>query len=263
MFTLTDITISELRASLARCQDLLGPAAGIPEPGPARMHVFAYGDYSIEMQATLLAARPQTVILNTPSGFWGHNYGAAAQCFDSQAVARLKAAGIKVLGYTTSGYAGKGSAGHRRAFVSLDNVMRQVTDMSVLDGVDGVFLDEVDSYPKASDRQYYSIVCKGSRDHELVVWANPGVNNVDEWLFGQFDMVHCSEIWQAGQAVSPVMARHTLQVAVAGYGPSWTLESARAAMRDAYSKGIASAYCGAASWTALPPFLRELADGFR
>ncbi len=243
---------------------ILVPPVVVPVPPVARMHVFAYGDFSERDVSLLIAARPAVAVVNTPSGFWGRNYGAVAQCWSRSAIEALQAVGTHVLGYTTSGYAGKGSAGHPLSYVSLDNVLDQITKMATEDDVDGIFLDEVDADPSPTDKEYYAKCVDLAHSLSLRIWGNAGVNGVAEWLFNgsEFDIIHCTEQWRAGQSISPIMSRYFTHVAVAGYG-AWTLTEAKSAMQTAYDQGVAYAYCGAQDWTTLPPFLVELAEVFR
>jgi hypothetical protein len=228
----------------------------------SRMHCFSYGDFSHEDAVFLIAAHPNVVVLNSPSGFWGKNYGSIAQCWPKDRISELRARGTRVLGYTTSGYAGKGSGGHPLSYASLSNVLEQIERMILLDGVDGIFLDEVDSYPSMIDQNYYKACVDRAHLAGASIWGNAGTNEAHDWLFLNFDIVHCTEQWQAGQSVSPVMLSHKSKIAVAGYG-DWTLGAARAAMQDAHSKGVEFAYCGAKDWNTLPTFLIELASDRR
>lgn len=157
---------------------------------PARMLVFSYGSHTLAgYDAKLLATVPYYLVDNVTHGFWGEKNGYDNPAFlDHAGILQMQAAGMKVIGYTSTGYEGSGSAGnHGTYIISLPIVKKQIYNMIVLDGCDGVFFDECSSsltpYPPDNPvtlaKQAYLREC-ASYTQSLggIAWFNTGVNDI-------------------------------------------------------------------------------------
>ncbi|MFH1640245.1 MAG: rhodanese-like domain-containing protein, partial [Chloroflexota bacterium] len=236
------------------------PAVAAPA-GMTRLNMKSYGAHNASYDARLLDIRPQYLVDNPAHGFWGEYTGAYSSPSLLQNVAGMKAAGIKVIGYTSSGYEGRGSAGGQPlSMFTLAMLQKQITNMALLDGVDGVFIDECDSFPDASQKYYLKGLSTLAHSLGIIIWGNTGVDNFDPWYFneGGFDLMQSTERWQ-GQALSAVQQAYGSRISVTGFQSGYTAEDAYNLTLDAWNKGIALCYINNAEYQTIAPWFEQYA----
>jgi len=148
---------------------------------PARMHIFSYGGHTAEYDALLLATVPKYLIDNTAHSFWGEYTGNYSSPALLQNVQGMKDAGMIVIGYTTGAYEGSFSGGpnDKPYLFTVEAVKQQIYNMIVLDGCDGVFIDECSPYPAAGSqkRQYLKALADYAHSLGGLIWFNVGMND--------------------------------------------------------------------------------------
>ncbi len=203
------------------------------------LHMFSYGGHNAAYDARLLKIVPEYLVDNTAHGFWGEYTGNYSSSSLLQNVSGMKAAGMKVIGYTTSGYEGRFSwGGQPLSMFTLSMLQKQITNMARLDGVNGVYIDEVDAYPNATQKQYLKALSTLARNPGIIIWGNTGVDDFDPWFYGEggFDLMQSTEHWKGSTSLSYVQANYGSRISVASYDHN-TLDSALSLTRDAWSKG--------------------------
>lgn len=143
-------------------------------------------------------------------------------------------------------------------------VKKQITNMARLDGVDGVFIDEVGAYPSAVQKQYLKELSTLAHSLGIVIWGNTGVNSFDAWFFndGGFDFMHSTEQW-AGQSLTSTQSAYGSRISVAGFRSTYTAADAVRLTRDAWSKGIRFCYVNNAEYQTIAPWFEQYANAVR
>ncbi len=245
---------------------VLPGSQSVAAPAPVKgMCMFSYGGHNSTYDARLLAIVPEYLIDNTAHGFWGEYTGSYGSSSLLQNVAKMKAAGMKVIGYTSCGYEGRGSAGGQPlSMFYLATVKKQITNMAKLDGVNGVFIDEVDAYPSAVQKQYLKELSTLAHSLGIVIWGNTGVNSFDAWFFndGGFDFMHSTEQW-AGQSVSSTQSAYGSRISVAGFKSTYTATDAVRLTQDAWNKGIRFCYINNAEYQTIASWFEQYANAVR
>ncbi len=252
---------------LAVLSPLLLPASqSLAAPVPVKgMCMFSYGGHNSAYDSRLLAIVPEYLIDNTAHGFWGEYTGSYGSTSLLQNVSRMQAAGMKVIGYTSCGYEGRGSGGGQPlSMFTLASVKKQITNMAQLDGVNGVFIDEVDAYPSATQKQYLKELSTLAHSLGIVIWGNTGVNSFDAWFFGDggFDFVHSTEQW-TGQALTATQKTYGSRISVAGFKSTYAAADAVRLTQDAWSKGIRFCYVNNAEYQTIAPWFEQYANSVR
>ncbi len=244
---------------------LLSPApASAADTGLTRLNMKSYGNHNATYDARILNIRPQFVIDNPPHGLYGEMQG-YNDSWLLQNVKGYQAAGIKVIGYITSGYEGRGGDdGYSSSWYSLEMNKKLITNMALIDRVDGVFIDEVSAYPGAQSKQYLKTLTDLAHSYGLITWGNTGVDQFDEWFFteGGFDYMQSSEAWR-GQALSAVQKKWGSRISVTGFNRSYTADDAYRLTIDAWNKGLAFAYINTTEYTSIAPWFEEYAGMLR
>ncbi len=175
---------------------MLVPIVGLAKPVFATTHALAMVNYATHndnvtnaVMTSIKNAMPAILIDNTDHSLWGLSggYGGTNNC----SVSAYTVLGIGVYGYLTGGYEGT-SYGDARDNVTL-NVAR-VNDMATIDGVTGVFLDEVSAFPDAADKVYLEAIETEADAHGLKLIFNTGVSTFDDtYLMAHADYVMTDE----------------------------------------------------------------------
>lgn len=249
------------------------PASGTPTPtqqpiptGVTRLNMKSYGNHSATYDARILSIRPQYVIDNPPHGLYGEmeNPKYTADWL-LQDVVGYQAAGIKVIGYITSGYEGKGGDdGYASKWYSQATNEMLIRNMADIDGVDGVFIDEISEQPNAASKAYLKALTDLAHSKGLITWGNTGVDDFSEWFFtdGGFDFMQSSESWR-GQSLSSVQQKWGHRISVTGFNRNYTADDAFNLTIDAWNKGIAYAYINTVEYTSIAPWFEEYANRLR
>ncbi|MBE0480238.1 MAG: hypothetical protein IBX68_04600 [Dehalococcoidia bacterium] len=258
--------------ALAVAFAIIGPLAS-PTPTlaqttqPVRLNMFYYGSHSSTIEARLVNIKPEYLITNTAYGFWGEytrNYSSPS-LLQNAAVTRLKSAGIKVIGYTSCGYEGRGSGGGQPLYMfTLDSLKKQIRNMALIDKVDGVFIDEIDSFPNSTQKYYLKELSTLARSLGIIIWGNTGVDNFDPWFFndGGFHLMQATEQW-VGQSLSPVQQAYGSRISVAGFRSWYTVNDAVNLTLNAWNKGIKYAYINTNEYMTIPPWFEQYANTLR
>lgn len=224
----------------------------------------SYGNHNATYDARILAIRPQYVIDNPPHGLYGEmdhqegGYNYSELDYLLQDVAGYQAVGIKVIGYITAGYEGVGGDdGYASKWYSQATNEMLITNMADIDGVDGVFIDEISEQPNVASKAYLKALTDLVHSKGLITWGNTGVDDFSEWFFtdGGFDFMQSSESW-TGQSLSPVQQNYGSQISVTGYKKAYTAD-------DAWNKDIAYAYINTVEHTSIAPWFEEYANRLR
>jgi hypothetical protein len=239
------------------------------------MNMKSYGNHNAAYDARIIQMQPEYVIDNPAHGLYGEmdhqENGVAYEELDYllQDVAGYQAAGIKVIGYITAGYEGgvgedTGGDGYDPYWYSLELNKMLIRNMAELDGVDGVFIDECSSYPKAASKAYLKQLTDLAHSLGLITWGNVGVDDFDEWFFtqGGFDLMQSSEAWQ-GQSLSPVQKKWGQRISVTGFNRTYTARDAYDLTIDAWQKGIAYCYINTVEYVNIAPWFEDYVDRLR
>ncbi|MDP3879417.1 MAG: putative Ig domain-containing protein [Dehalococcoidales bacterium] len=227
--------------------------------------VFHYGPLFDKTDSLVLGVRPQYLVINTSQGLWAKIGGHRSDVFHN--VSKYKAAGIRVIGYITAGYEGTQSGGNIDSkWYTLEMNRKLIQDMALVDGVDGVFIDEISSFPDEKGKAYLKELTDLAHSFGLITWGNVGVNNFDPWFFtkGGFDLMHSSENWH-GQDLSKVQLDWGYRISVTGFSPGYTAQDAFNLTVNAWQKGLAYSYITDSSlgYYDLPAWLEEYAELLR
>lgn len=255
-------------------------ANGSPTSAPAltRFVLKSYGNHDelslssklgrVSYDERVKYVRPQYVIDNPAHGAYGRFYGAGETWLLQKAmIDQYHALGIKVIGYIAGGYEGDGpEGGEPRSFSDLEFNKQTIREMASLDGVDGVFIDEVSEYPELDPRRanYLKELTSLAKSYGLIVWGNTGMDQFSDWFFtqGGFDFMQSSESW-VGQDLSPIQRTYGSRISVTGFKESYTAQDALRLTLDAMDKGLAFAYINDREYTDFAPWFEEYVDMLR
>ena len=238
-----------------------------------QIFVFLYESPSATIISRILNIKPWAVVVNSSHGFWGEfpsgsslpaNYSNAGLWQPAQ-IRQLRAAGIKVIGYTSCGYEGVRSGGGQPASCfTLDVVKKQINNMAALDGVDGVFIDEIDNNPNSLQKPYLQALSTLAHSLGLIIWGNTGTDEMSSWFFGDggFDFMHATEQW-AGQSLSNAESNYGPRISVAGFNAGYVASDAIRLTLDAWNKGIALVYINTVEYITLASWWEAYAAGVR
>lgn len=141
--------------------------------------------------STIKSIRPDMLVDNTPHGFWGELNGYVG-CNPLE----YRPLGIQVFSYIAGGY--EGTLYNN----DTDNLYRNITRIVGIksDSANGVFLDEVSSYPDSTDKIYIDSIYRKCRALGLKLILNPGVNSFDPWLMSHCDYLLSDEQYDGKRA---------------------------------------------------------------
>ena len=239
-----------------------------------RLNMKSYGNHDemsysntlgwVPYDERILNIRPEYVIDNPPHGLYGEMdeqqyHEGYIYPYLLQDVAGYQTAGIRVIGYITSGYEGRGGDdGYNPYWYSLELNKQLIRNMAEIDGVDGVFIDEVSENPDTDSRNYLRELSDLAHSYGLIVWMNTGVDQFSDWYFtsGVADFMQSSEDWQ-GQNLSQVQQDFGSQISVTGFRYSYTAQDAYELTIDAWKKGLAYSYINDVEYTSIAPWFEE------
>lgn len=264
----------------------LTPLPVIPVPPPpippiptglCRINLKSYGNHDeisfsnklgkVPYDERIKYVKPVYLIDNPPHGLYGEMdeeryHEGYTYSYLLQDVAGMQALGIKVIGYVTCGYEGKGGGDHYASkWYSLSMLKKLITNMAVIDKVDGVFIDECSESPNSTSKTYLKTLTDLAHSYGLIVWGNTGVDQFDSWFFtsGGFDLMQSSEEW-VGQTLSPVQSAYGSRIGVTGFKKNYTLANAVSLTRDAWDKGIEFCFINDREYTDFAPWFEDYAD---
>ena len=221
-----------------------------------KLNLIYYGIHNNEVEQQILNVCPEFLISNTMHGLWGAIFGEDTNWLLHDVTAYNEAQ-IKVIGYITGGYEGRRSTGGIDPFwYSLEKNMGYITNMAVIDQVDGIFIDECTAMPDGPSKNYLQALTEHAHSHGLITWGNVGVDSFDPWYLtdGGFDFIHSTEAW-CDKDLTSVQSIYGKRLSVAGLMTSTTtLEEAVHLTIRALQKGIAYCYITPA-YTMLPEWL--------
>ena len=223
-----------------------------------RINLIYYGNHTPKIDARILKIRPQYVIINSPHSLWGEVSGVNVL----RDIAEYKTAGIKVFGYITGGYEGSGSNGIlSRKWYTMEMNQTLIKNMAVIDLVDGIFIDECNSFPGPDSRVYLKNLTDAAHRYGLLTWGNVGEAQLSNWFFtgGGFDMMHSDEDW-SGRSLSQVQHDWGNWISVSGIKPGYNARDAFNLTIKAWQMGLAYCYITDFGYTSIPAWLEDYAD---
>jgi hypothetical protein len=143
----------------------------------------AYSEYD-GVRNTILAAKPDILIDNTPGGLYGPG-NSNSGCIPSYYTPH----GIEVYSYITGGYEGTTRDPDTTSLAK--NLLR--IDAIAADGATGVFLDEVSGTLNSAKRAYIQAIFDRCIAKRLKLILNTGVSTFDTWLFDRCDYIMTDE----------------------------------------------------------------------
>jgi hypothetical protein len=230
-----------------------------PADGVVPFAINYYGDETPDVKTAMLNIRPQYLICDTANSLWGKIADEGSSIFTD--ISDYRAVGIKVIGYITTGY--EGSQSNSRIdtkWYSLETNKQLIQEMAETDHVDGVFIDEVSSFPDEREKEYLKTLTDLAHSYGLITWGNVGTSDFDTWFFtdGGFDLMHSVEDWHA-QNLNRIQLDWNYRISVTGFNKAYSAEDAFNLTVDSVLKGLAFCYISDNSqgYNQLPTWLGE------
>jgi hypothetical protein len=218
------------------------------------MNMVYYGQHTPALDQSIIEAKPEYLIANTPHGLWsemsGYNF--------FPGIAQYQKAGVKIIGYITAGYEGTHSGGNIGSeWFSLETNLELIKNMAERDQIDGVFIDECSSFPDLQSKAYLKALTSLATSLGLVTWGNVGVADFDSWFFtdGGFDLMHSNEDWH-GQPLTAFQKEWAYRISVTGIFNDITAKRALELTTDARAKGLAYCYISV-GYHSIPKWFEE------
>ena len=254
-------------------------------PMTVRLNMKSYGNHDTLSKSNLLGTvpydqrilyiKPEMCIDNPAHGLYGemdhqkgYPYSELTYLLQPSMIKQYHAAGIRVIGYVTCGYEGAGGDDHyTKYWYQLSTLKMLVYNMIMLDGVNGIFVDECSEQPTTTQKAYHQELANYihsfvSAYYPFIAWGNTGVDSFNgDFYFNtaKYDYMQSSESW-VGQILSPTQQTYGSRISVTGFKSTYTAQKAYDLTIDAWSKGLAYCYINNVEYTSIAPWFEDYAN---
>lgn len=212
---------------------------------PVTINMIYYGTHDSTTDQRIINAAPQFLVSNSPAGPWKTNDDI------SQFV------GINYFEYIDGGYEGTASRSIPNDLQSNLNYIKA----SALEGANGIFLDEVSSYPGTAALSYLQQIYTTAHNLRLKVVFNTGVSSWSDQLMNYCDFMNSSETWGLNTTLTTIQSTYANRIWLETTGVQNDGTAAQLT-EYAWSKGILAAYA-CYEYTALPDWLENYISDLR
>ncbi len=245
-------TLTYLNSTLMHMQELISspvPETMAPElttdnvsssaVTPVSINMIYYGTHDSTTDQRIINAAPQFLVSNSPAGPWKTNDDIS------------QFAGINYFEYIDGGYEGTASRTIPNDLQSNLNYIKA----SALEGANGIFLDEVSSYPGTAALSYLQQISTAAHKLGLKVVFNTGVSSWSDQLMNYCDYMNSSETWGINTTLTTIQSTYANRIWLETTGVQNDGTAAQLT-EYAWSKGILAAYA-CYEYTALPGWLEN------